>query len=134
MLVNIKEIPKQLNDKWLELQKDFYVCYGVKELAYKVGYDLRDKIYELNNIIKLKNDDYTIYHRFYNNKHKIMFPLLIVKDKFNKDRVLYICYDIYWATGVFGDCGLHITNGKLKTRVPQGYQDIEYALEDEEVE
>lgn len=134
MLVNIYDVQKQLNDKWLELQDKFYVGYSVVDLAYKIGYDLRDKIYECNNIIRLKNDNYTIYYRFYKDKHKIMFPLLVVKDKLNKNKVLYICFDIYWETGCFGDTGLHITNGQLKTRVPHGYQDIEDLENYEEVE
>ena len=50
---------KKINDKWLELQEDFYICYSVKELAYKVAYDILTEYY----------GDYSgymqIYYRFY---------------------------------------------------------------------
>ena len=36
---------KKINDKWLELQEDFYICYSVKELAYKVAYDILNEYY-----------------------------------------------------------------------------------------
>ena len=58
---DLKEIIEKLNNKWLELQKDFYICYDVKELAYKVNYDILSTLYE----------DYggevQVYYKYWNN-------------------------------------------------------------------
>lgn len=113
----VKDIIGKIQSKWTELQKDFYICYSVKELAYKISYELLEQYYEeCNNAIFCKK----------------------IKDKFKIaiyfEQNIYFIFDIYWATGMFGDSGLHISNGQIYGELPKGYEDIEYVLEDNEEE
>ncbi len=110
------EIINKINSKWLELQKDFYICYSVKELAYKIAYDILEKL-EINNY------SIEIYYRFWNGKHKVMFEI---------ENDIWFMFDIYWVTDMFGDSGLNIGNGKLTNKLKTNYEDIENVLEDNE--
>ena len=103
-----KQIINKIQPKWLELQKDFYICYSVKELAYKVAYDLLEEYFgECNNAIFAKKEK---------NKWKIAIYF---------EQEIYFVFDIWSATGTFGDSGLHIGNGEMFGKLPQGYGDIE---------
>lgn len=110
------EIINKINNKWLELQKDFYVCYSVKELAYKIAYEILEEL-------KINNYSIEIYYRLWNVKHKIMFEI---------ENDVWFMFDIYWVTGMYGDSGLSIGNGKLTNKLNTNYEDIENILEDEE--
>ena len=110
---------KKINDKWLELQEDFYICYSVKELAYKVAYDI------LNEYFGDYSGYMQIYYRFYKDKHKIIF---YIKDN------IYMAFDIYWVSGMFGDSGLKIGNGHITNKIKSVYRDIEDVLENEDNE
>ena len=111
-----KEIIEILNDYWENLSKDFYICYSVKELAYEIASRIIHKLGQTAI-------DFIIYYRFLNNKHKIIFML--------EDNIFFQ-FDIYWVTGMFGDTGLKISNGKLTNKIPNCYEDIEDVLQDEE--
>lgn len=113
-----KEIIEILNDYWQELQKDFYVCYSVKELAYEIVSRIIHKLGQTAI-------DFIIYYKFYNGKHKIIF---ILEDN------IFFQFDIWWVTGMFGDSGLKIGNGKLTNKIPKGYEDIDYVLNDDDDE
>lgn len=111
-----KEIIEILNDYWLDLSKGFYVCYGVKELAYEIVSRIIHKLGQTAI-------DFIIYYRFYDGKHKIIF---ILEDN------IFFQFDIYWVTGMLGDSGLKIGNGKLTNKIPKSYEDIEEMLTDED--
>ena len=116
----VKEIKDILNYRWQELAEQFYVCYSVKELAYRTAYKIYNENYEDTD------DCYTvIYCKQLKNKWKIAIP-------FEYD--IYFIFDIWWETGMFGDCGLHIGNGKIYGALPKGYENIEDVIEDEEEE
>lgn len=114
-----KEIINIISNRWKELQDIFYVCYSVKELAYKTAYKIYQEYY-CDNIEEIYT---TIYCKQLKNKWKIAIP-------FEQD--IYFIFDIWWATGMFGDTGLHIGNGEIFGALPKGYEDIEYVIEDEE--
>lgn len=110
-----KEINKVIRNKWQKLQDNFYICYSVKELAYKISYDLLEEYFgECNNAIFCK-------------KEKDEWKIAIY---FEQD--IYLIFDIWWATGMFGDSGLHIGNAMITDFLPKGYEDIEYVLEENE--
>lgn len=111
-----KNIIGKINDKWLELQKDFYICYSVKELAYKVAYDLLDEYYK-------DGSNCAILCKKWGNKWKVAIYF---------EQNVYLIFDIWWTTGFCGDTGLHIGNGKLHIGEPKGYEYIENVLEDNE--
>ena len=114
------EILDKINNKWLELQKNFYICYNVKELAYKVANDILEQIG--------RNEDIYLDYK-YNNKngeHIIIFEL---------EENIYLRFSIVWDKGfISGDSGLRIRNGKIIDRVPRGYADIEEIIQDEDLE
>lgn len=115
----VKEIINIINNRWKELAEQFYVCYSVKELAYRTA----NKIYQEYYGDKIEDIYTTIYCKQLKNKWKIAIPF-----EYN----IYFIFDIYWATGMFGDCGLHIANGEIFGALPKGYEDIEDVIEDEE--
>jgi hypothetical protein len=114
-----KGVREKIQDRWHELAKDFYLCYSVKELAYKVAYDLLEEYSD-------KPIDYLgIDYKFWNGKHKIIFQI--------EENVLF-CFDIWWTKSMYGDTGLLIGNGTFRYVEPKGYQDIEIAIPEEEEE
>lgn len=115
----VKEIISIINNKWLELQKDFYVCYSVKELAYKVASEIYQEYYG----DMIEDISGTIFCKKAKDKWKIAIQF---------EQEIYFIFDIYWATGMFGDTGLHINNGEMYGKLPNGYEDIEYVLEESE--
>ena len=115
----VKEIKSTISDKWQELAKQFYVCYSVKELAYKTA----SKIYQEYYSDKVEEIYTTIYCKRLKNKWKIAIP-------FEYD--IYFIFDIYWETGMFGDTGLHIGNGEIFGTLPKGYKDIDDVIKNEE--
>lgn len=115
----VKEIIDVLNYRWQELARQFYICYSVKELAYRMA----SKIYQEYYSDKIEDIYTTIYCKKIKDKWKIAIP-------FEYD--IYFIFDIYWATGMFGDTGLHIGNGEIFGALPKGYEDIEYVIEEEE--
>jgi len=120
--LKIKTIKEKIIDKWSELSKCSYVCYDVKELAYKVAYDIAD-------VLNIK-EDITIYYRFSKDKHKI--AILVGKD-YDSKKDVYFRFDIWWETSWFtGDTALLIGNANLTTKELKGYKYIEDCLEDDE--
>lgn len=113
-----KQLLEKANENWGELQKQFYLCYSVGELASDTIYKLFDK--DIWN-------DIASYYRVINERFKILCEL---------EENVYFQFDIYWETGFLGDCGLHIDNGKFKlmNKVPKGWKDIWELLEDDEEE
>lgn len=111
--INIQE---KVQNRWTELQKDFYICYTVKELAYRVGGELINEYYGDDREIEL-------YCKFVGEKWKI--ALLFEDD-------IYLVFDIWWATGAFGDCGLHCGNAVMNGKLPEGFAYIDEVLEDME--
>ena len=110
------DIQEKVQKRWTELQKDFYVCYTVKELAYKIGTDLLCEYY--------KNcEEVELYCKKSKNKWKIA---LLFEDN------IYLLFDIWWATGAFGDCGLHCGNAVMNGKLPEGFAYIDEVLEDVE--
>lgn len=111
------EIQKKLNNKWADLQKMFYICYSVKEVAYKVAYELLETLYgEYDNAIfcKAEKDKWTIAIYF--------------------EQDIYFYFDIWWKTGMYGDTGLNIGGANIKGKLLEGFEDIDYVLEDFEEE
>ena len=115
------DIQEKLQEKWYKLQKDFYVCYSVKELAYKIGGELIDE--------------------YYGNCEMAEMYCKVENGKFNKWKIalhfeddIYFVFDIWWATGAFGDCGLHCGNAIMNGKLPEGYEDIDEVLPDDEEE
>lgn len=115
----VKEIINIISNKWKELTEQFYVCYSVKELAYTTA----SKIFQEYYSDKIEDIYTTIYCKKIKDKWKIAIP-------FEQD--IYFIFDIWWATGMFGDSGLHIGNGEIFGELPNGYKDIEEVIEDEE--
>ena len=112
---NLKEyIIEKIGNKWKELCKQFYVCYSVKDLAYKISYELLDYVYgECNNAIFCKKiqDKWSIAIYFEDN--------------------IYFTFDIWWQTGLYGDTGLHIGYGVFASELSKDYEDIEDFFEEE---
>lgn len=127
-LARATEIVNKINEQWNKMCTDFYVCYSVKELAYTIAEkitDLLEKDYDYMGI------DYKYDTKA--EKHKIIFEI----DNYmleEKEIHVYFTCDIWWVTGMFGDSGLKIGNGKIATKIPQGYEDIESAIPEEEEE
>lgn len=120
--LKIETIKEKIVSKWNKLVSCSYVCYDVKELAYKIAYEIAD-------VLNIK-DDIMIYYRFSKDKHKIAF--LVGKDVNSKADV-YFKFDIWWDTSwVTGDTALLIGNAKLTTKELKEYEDIEDCIEDEE--
>ena len=116
-----QEIIDTINNRWKELAELFYVCYSVKELAYRTA----SKIYQEYYGDNIEDICTTIYCKKTKDKFKIAIP-------FEYD--IYFIFDIYWVTSMYGDSGLHISNGQIYGELPKGYEDIEYVLEDNEEE
>ena len=117
-------------DKWCEKS---FMCYSVKELAYEISY----RVLDLLN----KNDGNEIYigYKFYDGKHKVIFEIdnyTIGDGEQKKDVSIFLSFDIWWQSGFFdpNSSALRIGNGQLKMKIPQGYEDIEDVLRDEEEE
>lgn len=118
--VEIKQIIQKIIEQWRNLQKDFYICYSVKELAYKVVFDI-DNAYHNGNC----DYDIVVYYRYYNGKHKVIYEI---------EEGIFFGFDIWWTTTMYGDCGLHIGNAKVTRKIPKLYEDIEIAIEESEDE
>lgn len=114
------EIIDSIDNMFDALCSTFYVCYSVKELAYKVAYDLLQEHYGENEEIYPE-----IICKKCKNKYKI--GILFEED-------IYLIFDIWWLTGMFGDFGLKCGNGKIKIGVPKGYEYIDDVLDDEDEE
>ena len=115
----VKEIINIISNKWKELTEQFYVCYSVKELAYTTA----SKIYQEYYSDKIEDIYTTIYCKKIKDKWKIAIP-------FEQD--IYFIFDIWWATGMFGDTGLHIGNGEIFGALPKDYENIDDVIKDEE--
>ena len=114
------EIIDSIDNMFDALCSTFYVCYSVKELAYKVAYDLLQEHYGENT---------EIFPTIYCKRCKDKWKMAIL---FEED--IYLIFDIWWLTGMFGDCGLKCGNGKMKIGDLRGYEYIEDYIEDEEEE
>jgi hypothetical protein len=112
------KIIDKIKEEWNGLAKDFYICYSVKELAYKVCYDLQE-------VYNDKAMDLFIQCKIVNDKFKILFEI---------ENGVYFIFDIWWTKTMYGDSGLHIGNATLNGKCPNGYKDIEVVLEDNEEE
>ena len=112
---NLKEyIIEKIGDKWQSLCQKFYVCYSVKDLAYKISYELLDYVYgECNN---------AIFCKFEGGKWNIAIYF---------EQEIYFTFDIWWQTGFYGDTGLHIGNGIMKYELENNYTDIQDFFEEE---
>ena len=102
------EIVSKLSNKWQELCKQFYVCYSVEDLAYKISYELLEEFYgECNNAIfcKCEGGKWNIAIYF--------------------EQEIYFTFDIWWQTRFYGDTGLHIGNGIMKYSLEKNYTDIQ---------
>lgn len=116
------------NQKWRQLTKDFYMCYTVGELANDTIYKLFNKniLYEIPAYYK-KNT--RLFKKVNGVDTKTTFKILC-----ELENNLFFQFDIYWATGVFGDTGLHIDNGKFRIMkgIPKGWKNIEELFNNEE--
>ncbi len=110
------EIINKIRKKWNEQCEQFYICYTVKELAYKITYELFEEYYG-----KCCNN--TIFCKEIGDKWEIAIHF---------EQEIYFTFDIWWATGAFGDTGLHCGCGIIEGKLPDGFEDIEYVLEDVE--
>lgn len=115
------EIVKVLNETWLDLQDNRFMCYTIKELAYEIAYRIGAKLED--------NFETTIMYRYYNGKNKIIFPLTKINNK-----TLFFAFDIIISTGMFGDVVEFVRNGKLTYKLPKTYKYIDDVFEDEEEE
>jgi hypothetical protein len=115
------EIVKVLNETWLELQDNRFMCYTIKELAYEIAYRIGAKLED--------NFETTIMYRYYNGKNKIIFPLTEINNK-----TIFFAFDIIISTGMFGDVVEFVRNGKLTYKLPKTYKYIDDVFEDEEEE
>ena len=114
------EIIDSIDNMFDALCCTFYVEYSVKELAYKVAYDLLQEHY---------GENIEIFPEIYCKKYKDKWKMAIL---FEED--IYLIFDIWWLTGMFGDVGLKCGNGKMKIGDLRGYEYIEDYIEDEEEE
>ena len=114
MLNELKEKAKNYmeiaNKNWGTLQDNFYVCYEYSELASKVIYDLFKK-----DIFNECHTCYKEYNKYGNYGIKVLCEL---------EQYIYFEFVIYNITGVFGDNGEHITDGKFKImkEIPKSYK------------
>ena len=115
------EIVEILNETWLDLQDNRFMCYTIKELAYEIAYRIGTKLED--------NFETTIMYRYYNGKNKIIFPLTEINNK-----TLFFTFDIIISTGMFGDVVEFVRNGKLTYKLPKTYKYIDDVFEDEEEE
>lgn len=115
------EIVEILNETWLDLQDNRFMCYTIKELAYEIAYRIGTKLED--------NFETTIMYRYYNGKNKIIFPLTKINNK-----TLFFAFDIIISTGMFGDVVEFVRNGKLTYKLPKTYKYIDDVFEDEEEE
>ena len=115
------EIVEVLNETWLDLQDNRFMCYTIKELAYEIAYRIGTKLED--------NFETTIMYRYYNGKNKIIFPLTEINNK-----TLFFKFDIIISTGMFGDVVEFVRNGKLTYKLPKTYKYIDDVFEDEEEE
>ena len=109
------------NNKWEKLEEQFYVCYEYSELASKVIYDLFGK-----DIFNEVNTYYKTYNKYGNYGIKVLCEL---------EQYIYFEFVIYNITGMFGDNGEHITDGRFRImkEIPKNYKDI-WELFDKESE
>ena len=100
------------NNKWEKLEEQFYVCYTHSELASKVIYDLFKK-----DIFNEVNTYYKTCNKYGNYGIKVLCEL---------EQYIYFEFVIYSITGVFGDNGEHITDGRFRImkEIPKDYKDI----------
>ena len=105
------------NKKWLDIQEKFYICYSFSELASDVIYNLFKKDI-FNDVITY----YKKYNKYGNYGYKVLCEL---------EKNIYFEFVIYNTTGIFGDNGEHITDGRFKIikNTPTGYKDIWELLE-----
>lgn len=120
-MVNIRkqsEILDKISSKWLDLQKKSYICYNVKELAYKVANDILEQLGRNDNIYL----DYK-YNRK-NGEHIIIVEL---------EENIYLRFVIVWEKAfISGDSVLRIRNGRITDKIPKDYKNIEEVIRDEE--
>ena len=109
------------NNKWEKLEEQFYVCYEYSELASKVIYDLFGK-----DIFNEVNTYYKTCNKYGNYGIKVLCEL---------EQYIYFEFVIYNITGMFGDNGEHITDGRFRImkEIPKNYKDI-WELFDKESE
>ena len=112
----VKNIINKIQNKWSELQKDFYICYSVKELAYKIAYDLLEEYYGQKNINEIE-----IYYKKMKDKTKIAICF---------EQEICLIIDIWFSVGLFEDCGLHCGNATIVGKLPQGYKEFEDSEEE----
>lgn len=120
--VKTKEYMNIANKNWLELQDKFYVCYSYGELISSVIYELFKK-----DIFDEVATYYKKYNKYGNYGYKVLCEL---------EENIYFEFVIYNVTGMFGDNGDKVCNGKFRIMkyIPQNYKDIYELLESEEIE
>ena len=100
------------NDKWLDMQDKFYVCMTYSEIISDVIYDLfgRDVFNEVST-------GYKVCNRYGNGGIEVLCEL---------EENIYFSFIIYNVTGMFGDNGENVTDGKFKIlkEFPEGYTSI----------
>lgn len=100
------------NDKWLDMQDKFYVCMTYSEIISDVVYGLFEK-----DVFEEVATGYKVCNRYGNGGIEVLCEL---------EEGIYFSFIIYNVTGMFGDNGERITDGKFKIlkAFPEGYTDI----------
>lgn len=100
------------NDKWVSMQDKFYVCMTYSEIISDVIYNLFGK-----DVFNEVNTGYKICNRYGNGGVEVLCEI---------EENIYFSFIIYNVTGMFGDNGENITNGKFKilNDFPKDYTDI----------
>ena len=115
----LEMVADKIQEKWGDLSKNFYMCYNVYELAYKVVADLQEA-YD-GTII----DCPIIYQKKYEEVFKFCFEI---------DDSIFITFNVLWVTGMYGDTGLKVNNARIKGKLPMGYKEIDLVEEIEKLE
>lgn len=101
-----------------DLMSKKFICYDVKELAYKIASDIYEEI-------KIKNVDYYIMYKLVKTKygyvHKIAFQY----------EDLYFIFYISWKNNALSVDEYEIVKAELFETF-KDWEDIEVAIEDEE--
>ena len=102
---------EKLQEKIEELENNRYVCYSVKELAYRIMDEFIDDGQDYFIDYKLVQDRKNHY------THKIAF----MKDNF------YMIFDIVWSSNA-----LIIADNYIVDKLDDDFEDIESAIDDDE--
>lgn len=97
-----------LENKIEKLKQDRYICYSVKELAYRIMGEFVDNDFYIDyKLVKTNNNHYI---------HKVAFQF----DNF------YMVFDIVWSGNA-----LIITDNQFVESLDVGFEDIECVIDDE---